>query len=130
MTKNDQSANNPKASKPGIQWPLESGGRTTNVAKDVWSTAALTAKDEELSESIKTERNWRFGYAKHISKLNDITASSSKENAKAIATSGLNELLRRFVFVQDEKEPQNEGSGKEPISLIDFFVIHFWWKAA
>ena len=125
MTKNDESTNNPKVPKLGIQWPLESGGRTTNVAKDVWSTAALTAKDEELSEAIKRERNWRFGYAKHISKLNDITASSSKANAKAIATSGLNELLRRFVFVQDDKEPSNAGTGKEPISLFDLCETHY-----
>ena len=58
MTDKRKTPNDPTA-KVGIQWPLESGGRTTNVAKDVWCAAALAAKDNGLSEAIKRERNLR-----------------------------------------------------------------------
>ena len=115
MTDKRKTPNDPTA-KVGIQWPLESGGRTTNVAKDVWCAAALAAKDNGLSEAIKREQNWRFGYAKHLSKLNDTIALSSKENAKAIATAGLNQLLQNFVFVPDDKH-SDSSAAKEPISL-------------
>ena len=94
--------------KHGIQWPIESGGKTTNVAKDIWCAAADAGNENSLSKAIRNERNWRFGYSKHLAKLGDITAASSRDNAKHIASSGLNEMLKKFVFVQlDNADPRN-----------------------
>lgn len=108
MSKNQDTTETSVKHKMGIQWPLESGGKTTKAAKDVWCAAATAAKDTNLHEAIKNERNWRFGYAKHLAKLGDITAASSKENAKLIAMAGLDQLLRSFVFAQaDEADPKN-----------------------
>ena len=89
-------------SKIGIQWPLNSGGKTTDAAKNVWCAAAKAAGDNQLSEAIRNERNWRFGYPKHLAKLGDAIATSSKQNARLIATSGLAQLLQSFVFVQSD----------------------------
>lgn len=108
MSKTNETNETSVKPKLGIQWPLESGGKTTNAAKDVWCAAAIAAKDDDLGEAIKSEKNWRFGYAKHLAKLGNITAASSKENAKLIAMAGLDQLLRSFVFVQvDQADPEN-----------------------
>ena len=62
MTKKSDSSDKPKVPNLGIQWPLESGGRTTKVAKDIWSTVALAAMDEELSEAGTDVEQTKLAY--------------------------------------------------------------------
>ena len=104
--------------KVGIQWPLDSGGRTTGVAKEVWCAAATAAGgDNGLAEEIRSEKNWRFGYINHVAKLAKITAASDNETAQSIAAAGLNQLLQNFVFIKNDNS--SEDGATTSISLAE-----------
>ncbi len=38
---------------------------TTAAAKDIFAAAAAAA-DEKVAESVRREKNWRFGYTRHV----------------------------------------------------------------
>ena len=58
--------------------------------------------DAKASARCAKERNWRFGYNKHVIKNVEVSCKS-KENALKIAQQGLDCAYELFEFMRDEK---------------------------
>lgn len=93
-------------SKPvsGLVWPVtgEGGDRgSTQTNKAIWE-AAIRAVDEQAATRIVQEKNWRFGYVKHV-EANVRASLQSKENAIKVAEAGLATAYKLFQFERDGK---------------------------
>ena len=49
---------------------------TTAAAKDVFAAAAA-AVDEKAAEAVRREKNWRFGYTRHV--VNNLTLCAKSQ---------------------------------------------------
>jgi len=79
----------------GIDWPVGSGGKTTETNKAVWAAAAAGAGDDALAKEIEAEKDWRFGYIPYLQRLGQYHAT---EKYKELATAGLGKLYDEFVL--------------------------------
>eukprot|EP00211_Chloroparvula_japonica_P003862 CAMPEP_0119130022 /NCGR_PEP_ID=MMETSP1310-20130426/7527_1 /TAXON_ID=464262 /ORGANISM="Genus nov. species nov., Strain RCC2339" /LENGTH=766 /DNA_ID=CAMNT_0007120489 /DNA_START=63 /DNA_END=2364 /DNA_ORIENTATION=- len=102
--KSRQNKLNPRPPRPisGVSWPVtneKTGDRSTTVTnKAIWKSAVQSKP--ELAQKIEKERNWRFGYAKHI--VENVRAClESTESALTIAQDGLKAAQDTFQFVRD-----------------------------
>merc|ERR1719245_347142 len=81
---------NPRPLK-GLIWPITDKKTetrsTTKTNKAIWA-ASMNAVDTQIGGKCERERNWRFGYQKHV--MNNVVLScKSKKNALEIANAGL-----------------------------------------
>ena len=71
---------------------------TTATAKEVFAAAA-EAVDAEAAAKARREKNWRFGYNRHVMK-NLVLCAKSEEAAVKVAKAGLAKAYELFEFVQ------------------------------
>lgn len=83
----------------GAEFPEDGkGGRSTSdVGKKVMAAALGGAGEAEASSKCAKERNWRFGYNKHVVKLVRV-GCKSPEAALGSAKAGLNWMYDNMVF--------------------------------
>ena len=86
----------------GVEFPLDSkGGRSTSeVGKKVFAAAlagAGTPEGDKASAACAKERNWRFGYDKHIVKLARL-GCTSPEAARGTAEAGLRWMHEHMLY--------------------------------
>jgi hypothetical protein len=90
----------------GLSWPVtdakskERGSTPTNKA--VWE-AAIKAVDDTAATAVKREKNWRYGYVKHV-EANVKASLKSPAAALKVAEAGLAAAHKLFQFVRDGKE--------------------------
>ena len=94
----------------GLVWPVTNKGTgersTTDTAKKIFSSAARGAKTEkgdEVAKKVEKERNWRFGYSRHIASHVSLCCEST-EVCLDVAKAGLDAAYSLFTFAQDGKE--------------------------
>lgn len=85
--------------------PDSKGGRSTTIAGKNIIAAALRGYQggHAAAVEVENEKNWRFGYNKHINKLVELSLSSPKA-AKDIAEAGLSYMYKNFEFISTEGE--------------------------
>jgi hypothetical protein len=82
--------------------PGKRGDRSTTEAGKEAFAASLDEIDKKLAETIRRERDWRFGYSRHV--VNSVRSSlSSPENSLKSARAGLKHLHENFQFIRDGK---------------------------
>jgi len=90
----------------GLVWPVTNEKtqerNSTPTNKTIWS-AAVGAVSKEAQAKIEKEKNWRFGYAKHVEKSCTISLASATD-ALAMAQAGLDAAQKSFRFQRDGKE--------------------------
>jgi len=88
----------------GVAFPLtEKGDRTTTeTSKKIFASVFRGAGEEQLAQSVTNEKNWRYGYAKHIAKHVE-SSLKTPENAIKEAEAGLQYMHENFDFVRDGK---------------------------
>ncbi|EKX48663.1 hypothetical protein GUITHDRAFT_105298 [Guillardia theta CCMP2712] len=62
----------------GVVFPVSKNGErsTTNAAKEIFAMA-MESTDAKMADKVKKEKNWRFGYTKHI--LNNLVVSAKSQ---------------------------------------------------
>lgn len=87
----------------GLVWPVDPkrGDRSSSNTSKAILAAAVGAVNPEKAEKILGERNWRFGYAKHVMGMVEEQMKSG-ENALKIARAGLEKAHEVFEFVDGE----------------------------
>lgn len=63
---------------------------------------SIAGVDDASAIKVQKERNWRFGYMKHVLRNVELCAVS-KENALTIAQQGLDAAMKAFQFVRGEE---------------------------
>jgi len=96
--KKRKQAANPRPEK-GLVWPEKS---TTRTNKQIFE-ASVAGVDAKAAKAVKKEKNWRFGYTKHVEA--HVRASLvSPEAALGVAQAGLDAAHDLFMFVRDGKK--------------------------
>jgi len=97
-----------EAAKPkkvsGLVWPVtKSGDRgSTPTNKAIWE-AAIGAVDEAAAKRVAKEKNWRFGYVKHV-EANVRASLVSRDAALKVAETGLATAQKLFQFERNGKK--------------------------
>ena len=80
----------------GVEYPMDKKGRrgTTTINKTAWETS-IRSVDTGLADAVKRERNWRFGYSKHVVANTEFSAKSTKTCLR-VARAGLEYLHNTF----------------------------------
>jgi hypothetical protein len=98
-------AGEPTGKKPappasGVEFPMDkkSGNRSTTIVNQGTYVAAAKAVDADASAAAAKEKNWRYGYAKHVVRNVEISCKSNAANLK-VAKAGLEYLHDNFEFV-------------------------------
>jgi len=100
--KKRSAASNPKPVS-GLVWPIvKAGDRGSTPTNKAIFEAAIAAVDQAGAQNVKKEKNWRFGYVKHV-EANVRASMLSSDNAITIAESGLAAAHKLFQFERDGK---------------------------
>ena len=78
---------------------------TTDAGKQVFA-AAVEPVDEKAAHAVRNERNWRFGYTKHIVSQVELCAASAN-NCLKIAEAGLAHLHDTFELITPQGTQNN-----------------------
>lgn len=98
----------PPPSRLGIDWPPSCEGKTTQPAKEIWAAVARACGDETVATDILNEKNWRFGYIKHVVRVYELLGELELPDAVAKACqAGLSVSYDQFVFRSSESEAQS-----------------------
>ena len=91
-------------SSSGVNFPVDGKGQrsTTDINRGAF-VAAVEKTDSSLASEIKGVKNWRRGYAKHVTKQVEL-ACKSRSNALNIANDGLNYLHNTMRFERDGED--------------------------
>ena len=91
-------------SSSGVNFPVDGKGQrsTTDINRGAF-VAAVEKTDSSLASEIKGVKNWRRGYAKHVTKQVEL-ACKSRDNALNIANDGLNYLHNTMRFERDGED--------------------------
>ena len=91
-------------SSSGVNFPVDGKGQrsTTDINRGAF-VAAVEKTDSSLASEIKGVKNWRRGYAKHVTKQVEL-ACKSRANALNIANDGLNYLHNTMRFERDGED--------------------------
>ncbi|KAJ1488137.1 tyrosine phosphatase-like protein, partial [Baffinella frigidus] len=101
----------------GIVFPLTKKGdrSTTTTSREVFA-CAMDAVDEKAGAKIRKEKNWRFGYARHIVE-HLRTAAKSESHALKMAQAGLDKMYSAFDVIAEDgtsmklKDAMTKSSG-------------------
>lgn len=97
----------------GLVFPLTAkGDRSTTAAGKRIFADAIRGVDAAAADAVERERNWRFGYQKHVVR-NVETSFQSPKAALDIAAHGLESAFRTFEFVRDGKTTSLETAMRE-----------------
>ena len=98
-------ADGKKAAPPsaGVDFPMDpkTNQRSTTVVNQGAIAASNRAVDAAAGDAAAKERNWRFGYAKHVVKNVELSCKSNPACLKA-AKAGLDFLQDQFEFVDGD----------------------------
>ncbi|CUG90501.1 tyrosine phosphatase, putative [Bodo saltans] len=90
----------------GVDFPIdEKGQRSTTVVNQGAFVASIAAVDKVASEAAAKEKNWRFGYAKHVVKNVELCCASEAQ-CITICKAGLEYLHSKFEFSRPEGQPK------------------------
>jgi hypothetical protein len=129
-SKKRAAAINPPPPRPvvGVVWPEtdQRTGRpkTTGTNRGIWE-ASFAAVDAALAAKVANERNWRFGYRKHVQN-NVRLACESKANALKIARAGLAKAMSEFKYKHPdaaEAVPLQEAMDTFTEDKFDTYVV-------
>jgi hypothetical protein len=89
----------------GLVWPVTNEKTqeraSTQTNKAIW-VAAAKAVDENIAMKAAKEKNWRYGYVKHVE--NNVRVSLvSSEAALKVASEGLKTAHDLFQFIRNDK---------------------------
>lgn len=100
--KKRSAAANPRAAS-GLSWPVDkTGERGSTATNKAIFQAAVGAVSPALAEKVGKERNWRFGYVRHLEA--QVRASlESTEAALKVAAAGLDKAQTMFEFIRGDK---------------------------
>jgi hypothetical protein len=87
----------------GLVFPVtdaSTGERSTTVIGKRIFAASLKGVDEAKAVAAEAERNWRFGYAKHVIKNVEV-CMRSPETAVRVSRQGLDAAMSSFEFVRN-----------------------------
>ena len=94
----------------GLVWPITNkktnDRSSTDTAKKVFAAAARGANNENgerVAIKVEKERNWRFGYTKHIVSHVELCCENS-DTCVSVATAGLKAAYELFKFADDKEE--------------------------
>mmetsp|Transcript_29590 Transcript_29590/g.47073 ORF Transcript_29590/g.47073 Transcript_29590/m.47073 type:complete len:776 (+) Transcript_29590:85-2412(+) len=89
----------------GLIWPITdkktATRSTTRTNKAIWA-ASIASVDSTASKKCEKERNWRFGYGRHVMSNVELSCQS-KQNALAIAQAGLDRAYELFEFKRGDQ---------------------------
>lgn len=110
----------PKRPARGVSWPLVASKKgssrsTTKTNREIWAASVDTVSEKD-AEVVRGERNWRFGYVKHVRRHVELCAGS-RADALRIARDGLKAAHHHFQFVRDEKSQSLEHAMRSPNKL-------------
>ena len=92
----------PKRKESGISFPPGAkGDRSTTAAGKEAFAAAVAAVDAAAGEKVRKEKNWRWGYIKHVVEQVQLCAKSTADCVK-IADAGLKHLHDNFELIRDD----------------------------
>jgi len=107
MAGNRKSAMKKRFAKPpppprGLVWPLDKkGGRSSTGTAKAILAAAVSEISQEQGQAVLKEKNWRFGYVKHL--INLVKGQcESPLTALSAATAGLDKAYEVFQFVSPD----------------------------
>jgi hypothetical protein len=127
MVGNRKSAFKKRFAKPpppprGLVFPVTAKGdrSSTPIAKAILS-AAIGAANPEKGEKVMKERNWRFGYVKHLVNMVE-EQCKSPEAALAVAEAGLNKAYEVFEFVHPDGKTTSFAEAMASKSSEKFFT--------
>jgi len=110
--------NGAKEEPQGVVWPkTKSGDRSstsTNRAILAAAAAAQGEKGDEASKRVLGEKNWRFGYSKHI-REHVVQCLQSEKACLDMARAGLEAAQTMFTFI---REGQTEMPIKEAMQKL------------
>eukprot|EP01114_Cavostelium_apophysatum_P017977 TRINITY_DN545_c0_g1_i1.p1 TRINITY_DN545_c0_g1~~TRINITY_DN545_c0_g1_i1.p1 ORF type:complete len:531 (+),score=139.84 TRINITY_DN545_c0_g1_i1:67-1659(+) len=88
----------------GVVFPQNEKGErsTSDVAKKIFAATFEANNENQLAKNVLQERNWRYGYVKHILKHVE-TSLKSPEAAINAASAGLDYMHENFEFIRDGK---------------------------
>lgn len=96
----------------GLVWPItnkKTNDRSTSKTNKAILVKSIEAVDEKVALKAKKEKNWRYGYVKHV-EANVRTSLLSPSNALKVAEAGLKAAHEMFEFVRDgETMPFDEA---------------------
>ncbi|KAJ1445555.1 hypothetical protein M885DRAFT_626074 [Pelagophyceae sp. CCMP2097] len=106
----------------GVQFPVTNAATaersTTVTGKRVWAAVANALGDAALAARIASERDWRYGYAKHVKAVAAATLRASAKDAVAASNTGLATVNAQLEFVRDGKTtsiPDAVATYKAPV---------------
>ena len=110
----------PKRKEAGVVFPPgKKGDRSTTAAGKEAFAAAVAGVDAGAAEKVRKEKNWRFGYGKHILEQVRMCSQSGADCVK-IADAGLKHLHENFELIRGDKTMKlSEAAG----TIRDSFEI-------
>ena len=111
----------------GLVWPVtnaKTGERSTSKTnKDVW-VDAVGAVDEKAQTAARKEKNWRYGYVRHV-EANVRASLRSPGAAIKVAEAGLEAAQKKFEFVRgDATTSLKEAMDTYTDATMEKFVIN------
>lgn len=84
----------------GVEFPLDptTNTRSTTSVNQGAFAASVAEVDKDASAACSREKNWRFGYAKHVVRNVEICCASNEQCVK-VAKAGLRYIHNNFEFV-------------------------------
>lgn len=87
----------------GVEFPKDKSGERSSTAVNQGAfEVCLKGVNDEEAAAVKNEKNWRFGYRKHVVKNTEISLKSNATALK-IATQGLEYLHNTFEFIRGDQ---------------------------
>jgi len=124
--KKRRNAANPVASLSGLVWPVTNqttNERSTSKTNQAIWVAAVGAVDKAAEAKAHKEKNWRFGYVKHV-EANVRASLRSPKAALKVAEEGLNTAHEKFEFVRGgNKTSLKEAMNSYTDAAFETFVI-------
>mmetsp|Transcript_35679 Transcript_35679/g.111327 ORF Transcript_35679/g.111327 Transcript_35679/m.111327 type:complete len:557 (+) Transcript_35679:63-1733(+) len=101
----------------GVQFPPGAGGarNSTEAVKEALA-ASTAAADTVAGERVRSERNWRYGYSRHLVKNCELLGVGPPGQEVAVASAGLQALRSSFEFVGADGAavPLDRAMGRVP----------------
>eukprot|EP00288_Rhodomonas_lens_P018100 CAMPEP_0177706440 /NCGR_PEP_ID=MMETSP0484_2-20121128/9227_1 /TAXON_ID=354590 /ORGANISM="Rhodomonas lens, Strain RHODO" /LENGTH=770 /DNA_ID=CAMNT_0019217903 /DNA_START=71 /DNA_END=2383 /DNA_ORIENTATION=+ len=100
----------------GVVFPETKPGErsTSNTGREIFAKA-VEAVDPAAAAKVRKEKNWRFGYIKHVVD-HLVTCAKSEKAALTIAQAGLDCMYNSFDFITEEGKTLKFGEALKTIT--------------